>query len=45
MAWKKSRLLRQALGPEHAANAVAKDNGLVDVVQRARDLLLGLLDG
>ncbi|HEX3993273.1 MAG TPA: DNA repair exonuclease [Acetobacteraceae bacterium] len=41
----KSNLLRQALGAEHAANAVATDTGLVDAVERARDMLLGLLDG
>ena len=40
----KANPLRQVLGGEHHAVSVATDSGLVDVVQRARDLLLGTLD-
>jgi DNA repair protein SbcD/Mre11 len=39
----KANPLRQALGIEHHAVTVATDAGLVDVVQRARDMLLGSL--
>jgi DNA repair exonuclease SbcCD nuclease subunit len=41
----KANPLRQALGDEHPAIAVATDAGLADVVRRARDLLLGTLAG
>jgi hypothetical protein len=40
----KANPLRQVLGSEHHAVTVTTDAGLVDVVQRARDLLLGTLD-
>ena len=40
----KANPLRQVLGFDHPASAVATDSGLADVVQRARDLLLGTLD-
>jgi DNA repair exonuclease SbcCD nuclease subunit len=41
----KASPLRQAIGAEHQATAVANDEGLHDLVQRARDLLLGTLAG
>jgi hypothetical protein len=40
----KANPLRQVLGFDHPASAVVTDAGLADVVQRARDLLLGTLD-
>jgi DNA repair exonuclease SbcCD nuclease subunit len=40
----KANTLRGVLGSEHHAVAVATDAGLADVVQRARDLLLGMLE-
>jgi hypothetical protein len=41
----KANAVRQALGSDHPAVAVTTDAGLSDIVQRARDLLLGTLDG
>jgi DNA repair protein SbcD/Mre11 len=39
----KASPLRQAIGADHHASIAAKGDGLGDLVQRARDLLLGLM--
>jgi len=41
----KTNPLRQAIGSEHPACAVGEDEGLSELVRRARDLLLGTLAG
>lgn len=41
----KANPLRQAIGTDHPAAEVANDDGLDDLVRRARDLLLGTLAG
>ena len=39
----KANPLRQAIGADHQASIAARGDGLDDLVQRARDLLLGLM--